>query len=282
MASFTQNYLQSPALQSALSKYTYTLQHLREGYFLSNLTPDGTVINSNNKNTTKSRQRRAYGNIYHSSNRNIFFRQSNVIVSPLLLLALVDPLFSTVESQTMQNFICGIAMLIVDIITAVQIYHLAKNVLFASSSASSSLKTTTDRDSSNSGIEENMYHTAIEWEQSLERKMSPKLRPHKAWISGIDFGSEVAANTNTSTTQTNPSTATTEMRKEILNINDIPSLCSIFYYCNPISILTNGCGVGSMQGLYPLLLVSALREITTPVRDPSTKAKTNEITQKKN
>jgi len=255
-------YIKSAGLRSVLSNPTHTLDHMREGFFLSKVTPNGSlvIINDNdNDNPTdfvNGSNSQTYAHIYmegpqsKQNNRSAFFH------APPLLLALVDPVLLTwIPSPVIQDLVFALLMMLVDLFTAVRLFQLATNLLSAESSSC------TDSDVGEAGDSDTDTDTMIEWEINLEQKMDPLIQPNFAWVFGLffpnDIGDDVVADTKS------PASSDVVSKKEaIVELSDIPKLCAIFYYCNPISILANGGGACSFHGLWHLLLVSTLQELT--------------------
>jgi len=263
-------FLKSSGLKSILSNPIHTLDHMREGVFLSKLTPSGSFL------STTTSTARSYANIYMDDRPTTNHDRSAFFHAPPLLLALVDPVLLTwIPSVGVQDLVFGILMMLVDLCTAIRLFQLARNVL----------KREEMEVGDGDAGENDDADRAVEWELDLERKMDPSIRPDRAWVFGILFGADYGgdgsvANNDTSTAGNgdeddndnspsssdivaSPSSSSSPPKEAILELSDIPRLCAIFYYCNPIFILANGCGACSFHGLWYLLLVSALQELTT-------------------
>lgn len=215
-------YVESPALQSALFNPLYTLSHLREGHFLTQLTKEGTVMAPNEPG-------RNFGFTFQPS-RVSFFHS----VSPLLL-ALVDPLLSKVQSEYRQDLILTMAMILIDALVALQLYYLAQNVM-------------------------GMTYKANERELLLEKYMNPVIEPPNAWIFGMEFGTAFVPEEKE--IETNESESSNNGKEPFITVSQIPELCSLLYFLNPITVCAAATTKSSLQGLFYLLLLSAFEEIS--------------------
>lgn len=216
-------------LQSILFNPVYTLTHLRDGHFLSFLRDEAI------------QDLGEYSNIYQLDTA-VFFR------TPPLVLSLVHPLLSWAESLVIQNVIFSILMIIIDLFIALTLKKLAANILFFKSAV-------------------------VDWEQQLEPKMNSRIHPSRAWVLGSVFGENYDATIEDTSVKLQVDSTTTEhpVKKNeitILHISDIPDVCAILYYCNPISIIASSgvAGMTSLQGLWYLLFILAFTEITRPCK----------------
>ena len=216
-------YVESPPLLSALFNPLYTLSHLREGHLLTKLTTEGTLLTSDDP-------RRNFGFAFQSSNVSFFHS-----VSPLVL-AFVDPLFSTVQSHSNQDLIFTIAMMIVDILVAFKLLCLAQNVF-------------------------GMKHKSKERELLLEQYMNPLIQPPMSWIfSGMEFGSAFVPQEKEGGEK--EFTVQTIAREPLIDSSQLPEISALFYFLNPISIIATATTKSSLQGVWFLLLLSAFEEVS--------------------
>ena len=87
-----------------------------------------------------------------------------------------------------------------------------------------------------------------EREAELERKMDDKIRPKRAWI----FGSDVAQSKNKSTEEI--------IQEPLVLMADLPQVCCLMYFCNPIAILVSSCTSSpSFQGMLNMFILLAVR-----------------------
>ncbi len=201
----------------------------------------------------------------------------------MVLLGFIDSIFEKVQTlvpdDRMFDVLFVILTIVIDILTSVQLYRLARNVM----------------------IEIHTQTVDDQWEQNLEQKMNPLIHPKYAWlIGGLEFGNKYKGgsggndignggngninNANVSDCDrdySSPNSSasdqpTTNRRGQaqaqeqeqgqgqaLLNISNVPMLCSmVFYFLNPITILATSI-FPTFQGLQYLLLVSAFQEATS-------------------
>ena len=143
---------------------------------------------------------------------------------PPLVLFLFRPTFALVASKDVQDAIIGVVFAVVDLGVALTLYDLACSILLDPTDASRR-------------------------EASLEAIMENRIRPMRAWVFGLV------------PREAGP-------RKEyipapIVEVRDLPRLCCLLYYCNPVSVLACcGTAVQSLHSLWYLAFLLSLREAT--------------------
>ena len=143
---------------------------------------------------------------------------------PPLVLFLFRPTFALVASKDVQDAIIGVVFAVVDLGVALTLYDLACSILLDPTDASRR-------------------------EASLEAIMESRIRPMRAWVFGLV------------PREAGP-------RKEyipapIVEVRDLPRLCCLLYYCNPVSVLACcGTAVQSLHSLWYLAFLLSLREAT--------------------
>ena len=183
---------------------------------------------------------------------------------PVMLWAFMDELLfrsnGNKEDKSLDIILFIGLSILMDVLIAIQLFRIAHNVI-------------------------NDMNLDKEWELNLEPWMNPRIHPDHAWIFGLNkFGTKYQiddeqnnqknhacqekGNNNSShmngAHRTNDETEmSTKIQKEtILEISDIPRICFILYYLNPISILVSSTDP-TLQGVQYLLLLSAFQEITS-------------------
>ena len=149
--------------------------------------------------------------------------EGSVFHLPPIILALFRPLFHVIQSKLTQDIVVGILLVFVDLLVAIAIHDLA---LFA-----------TFGDDANS-----------KREARLEQIMDDKIRPKRAWIFGLNARSQ-----ENQTEQ--------KIQDPFVEMSDMPQICCLMYYCNPIAILATSCThAPSFQGVIYMFLLIAIRE----------------------
>uniref|UniRef100_A0A7S4RJG0 GPI transamidase subunit PIG-U n=2 Tax=Ditylum brightwellii TaxID=49249 RepID=A0A7S4RJG0_9STRA len=241
-------YLNNTAWKSALVDPLYTLRHLREGQSLLNL----YTITSSGGGTFDT----AYtGRLFHL---------------PPMILALFQPILF-LESTYVQNVCFGLLLMMVDLAIAFCLYDIGCKVLVYVK-----------------------HDDVFLWERDLEKKMHFTIHPKRAWLfGGTEFMSSssssekekqegkntegqleemneintISSNKVSNKTPDPPAHDNQHKPKEddipdpIMSIHDLPQMCALVYYCNPIPILAS-CGNESFsfQNICYLFLLLALRE----------------------
>eukprot|EP00562_Extubocellulus_spinifer_P007138 CAMPEP_0178517088 /NCGR_PEP_ID=MMETSP0696-20121128/25496_1 /TAXON_ID=265572 /ORGANISM="Extubocellulus spinifer, Strain CCMP396" /LENGTH=518 /DNA_ID=CAMNT_0020147479 /DNA_START=128 /DNA_END=1684 /DNA_ORIENTATION=- len=142
---------------------------------------------------------------------------------PPLMLLVFRPLFATVQSRYLQDLVIGAIFVVIDLAVALCLYDICRGVLLNNNARS-------------------------EREINLETDMNDKIRPRRAWIFGIDPREKDASSGK-------------EVQPSVVTISDLPQLCCLLYYCNPISIVAScGSKAQSLQSLLYLFLLLAVRE----------------------
>lgn len=142
---------------------------------------------------------------------------------PPIILALFRPLFHAIQSKLTQDIVVGIMLVFVDLLVAIAIHDLAFYATFG--------------DDTNS-----------KREARLEQIMDDKIRPRRAWIFGLDARSQ-----ENQTEQ--------KIQDPFVEMSDMPQICCLMYYCNPIAILATSCTHSpSFQGVIYMFLLIAIRE----------------------
>ena len=200
--------------------------------------------------------------------------ESRIDLTGLLLIIVIDGM----ENMIPLNVMFGIITILIDILTVAQLFRLAVNVTTG---------TTTDKI----------------WEENMERFMNPRIHPDFAWVFGVRFchdfqksdldsNSNSNGNGNSNDNDMNAKSATIEtacpeskdnnnntlsgnddqrdkkqqqQRQPIVKLSDIPQLCSIIYYLNPITILSTSI-FPSFQGIQYLLLVTIFQQVTVTAK----------------
>jgi len=137
-----------------------------------------------------------------------------------LIFAVLDKLITKLPQDFDHDLAFSILALLIDLAIACQLYRLAK--VF---------------------IETQTEH--MKWEQETEQNMNAKIypiKPSRTYLFGLRFDDD---------NQAFPTLFATA---------NIPALCAMVYYFNPITILASANGVASIQGLWILLLVSTLMQ----------------------
>jgi len=266
---------------------------MREGFFLSRITANGLLTGGGGDDNS-----RTYATIYMEGSQQLNNNRSAFFHAPPLLLALVDPvLLAWIPSATIQDFIFELVMMFVDLFTAIRLFQLARNVLSSESLLSSkfisngSANGTKKGDEDDAGDDTDEQDVVMQWEIGLEQKMDPSIQPKRAWVFGISFNTNDDEDMSSTITKEDKNPPSSDVvttcppppkREAILELADIPQVCAIFYYCNPISILTNCCTACSFHGLWHLLVVSALQELTNTTATTTTKSMTTTNTSNGN
>ena len=225
--------LESDGLKAALFDPWYSLSEIKERCHLSRLSVEGNLRNSSS--------------MHHKILDN----------TPVMLWAFVDEQFvSNGRDESLDLLFVGLSILI-DLLIAVQFFRIAHNTV-------------------------NDMNRDKEWELNVEPWMNPRIHPDHPWIFGLKFGTKYESDeqnneinhacqegnnnfshTNKDHTSNSHIQMSTKVEKEtILEISDIPRMCFIFYYLNPISILVSSTDP-TLQGVQYLLLLSAFQEITS-------------------
>jgi len=149
--------------------------------------------------------------------------EGSVFHLPPIILAMFRPLFHAIQSKLMQDIIIGIMLVFVDLVVAIVIYDLA---FFSISGNDANDKR----------------------EARLERGMDDKIRPKRAWIFGLDARSQ-------------DKQVEQKVQDPFVQMSDVPQICCLMYYCNPIAILATSCTFSpSFQGVIYVFLLIAIRE----------------------
>ena len=149
--------------------------------------------------------------------------EGSVFHLPPIILALFRPLFQAVEAKIMQEILIGTLIVIVDLVVAILIYQVT---VFATCG--------------------NDVNT--EREAELEREMDDKIRPKRAW----KFGLDVAQSKDKSTEKI--------IQEPLVHMADLPQVCCLMYFCNPIAILVSSCTSSpSLQGVLNMSILIAVR-----------------------
>jgi hypothetical protein len=164
-------------------------------------------------------------------------------LKPVLLLALIDRLLEMISRIISLNVFFALMTIFIDLVTTIQLYRLMVIAI-------------------------NTTNVDKQWEQKIEQFMNPRIHPTFAWVFGEKFGTRfVPKKTDDPTTiYENLSKSdlsrmeSLRLKQAIWNITDVPQLCCIIYYLNPISILTTSI-YPSFQGLQYLLLVSMFQQL---------------------
>jgi len=221
------------SIQALLIDPFYSLVNLREHCHLSRMYSDGLVT---------------------LTSSSVPLDSNFVLMKPVYLFTLMDRAMNHLISRiTMIPFtVLFIAITIfIDLLTAIQLYRLAKNVI---------------------------SFTTFEhkWEQRLERIMNPRIHPEYSWsLFGERFGTDFQDDENrhiesiSDNEETVNDTENNSTNEPICSITDIPQLCCILYYINPITILATST-FPTFQGIQYLLLITAFQLITSTSHRRST------------
>jgi phosphatidylinositol glycan class U len=148
--------------------------------------------------------------------------EGSVFHLPPLILALFRPLFHATQSETMQDIIVGVMLVFADLVVAILVHYVT---VFATCNINANAKR----------------------EARLEQKMDDKIRPKRAWIFGLDTWEK-----KKSTEQ--------GIKEPVVQMTDIPQLCCLMYYCNPVAILVASCAPSpSFQGVINMFILIAVR-----------------------
>mmetsp|Transcript_14085 Transcript_14085/g.15917 ORF Transcript_14085/g.15917 Transcript_14085/m.15917 type:complete len:505 (+) Transcript_14085:138-1652(+) len=181
--------------------------------------------------------------IYMEGSLSIHSNNSQLSTQPTLLLAHTDKVLSTVSSMISLECILSLFTIFIEFLITVQIFRLVRNIVTTNNSAD------------------------IEWEQRLEQKMNPLIHPENCWLFGLEFGKEFEDKSGISASSTEKLESdildVIKERNSICKISELPQLCSMIYYLNPITIIASSNGIPSFQGLQYLLLISAFQHVSS-------------------
>ena len=142
---------------------------------------------------------------------------------PPLMLLVFRPLFATIQSRYLQDLVIGAIFVVIDLAVALCLYDICRGILLNNTARS-------------------------EREIKLEADMNDKIRPKRAWIFGIDPREKDASSGK-------------DVQPAVVTISDLPQLCCLLYYCNPIAIVAScGSKAQSLQSLLYLFLLLGVRE----------------------
>ena len=240
-------------IEAILIDPLYSLSQFREMCYLSRLYMNGMLHFSNGGSSTG-------------------LAAAQWMTKPSSILALMDRLLAVIEDIIPLNVMFGIITILIDVGLTIQLFRLAGNVITC---------TTTDK----------------VWEANLERFMNPRIHPNLAWVFGVRFGqdfkkSDLDSNSNTDDNDMNTESTTIkttlqekngnhnktssdndekqQQRQPIINLSDVPQLCTIIYYLNPLTILSTSI-FPSFQGVQYLLLVTIFQQVTTAIKSDAKK-----------
>jgi len=235
--------LPNQALASAICNVNYTLQNLREGIFLAKQLNGGNGVIYGAG---------AYSCLYESDHSTFFH------LPPLLLVLPGELILFITKVPFVQDLLFSLFMIMIDLALALALYELAERLL---------LLKPPDLKKDDTHTESNLRKNVILSEEILEQRMNSRIRPPKAWVFGITFLSDkstVGLNNNNLGREFDV-IATTNVHDEkdaIISMSNIPKACCIYFFLNPISILTS-CSkeMISFQNLLSYFLVLAFLEV---------------------
>ena len=259
-----------PALGAAILDPIHTWNHLEEACFWLENSPSLWTV----AGVADSGSSAGYKSIYMPGTR--------VVAPPLVVAFLGETLVCSKSALT--QFLQNLLLLVADIIGAYCIYHVGQRIIEMESWTNEA---------------EMERHTKLSdlGKENSEVKFNDNLvvpgilRPERGWMVGFPSKitqdlvvggtatNGVASNANDkphtdthgSDVDNDESTPTTETcdqspmdRELILELDQIPTIASVLYFCNPISVLANA--TGSIRSLWDaLLLLSFYFATMTPV-----------------
>eukprot|EP00566_Odontella_aurita_P019484 CAMPEP_0113526716 /NCGR_PEP_ID=MMETSP0015_2-20120614/899_1 /TAXON_ID=2838 /ORGANISM="Odontella" /LENGTH=302 /DNA_ID=CAMNT_0000425079 /DNA_START=209 /DNA_END=1114 /DNA_ORIENTATION=+ /assembly_acc=CAM_ASM_000160 len=160
--------------------------------------------------------------------------------SPPLLMAVFQPLLS-VQPQAIQDILIGVLITLVDLGAALSLFQISRRCL-------------------------NNYGIGEDDESWAQREMHERIRPARAWVFGIKYGSkdtieEKEKDPFEREEKSKPSSQAPV--KSLFDISVLPQVCCLLYYCNPVTVLASvGTNDQSFQSIFYLLFLLALREVS--------------------